>query len=42
MEEDGGVSFDEDEDGESPKDGEVVIRFSRHLKKKSELLRALL
>ena len=32
MEDDGGVSFDEEEDGESPEDGEVVIRFTRDLK----------
>jgi hypothetical protein len=34
MEDDGGVSSDEEEDGESPEDGEVVIRFTRDLKQK--------
>ena len=34
MEEDGGVSSDEEGDGDSPEDGEVVIRFTRDLKQK--------
>ena len=32
MDEDGGVSSDEDEDSVTPEDGEVVIKFPRDLK----------